>query len=104
MCFTTQALGHRHSGRRDHELLVTARWTVAAGNHGARAAEFELVRDAVGALRQIRGEYNIAPGKQLAALIVPAPDARPVFAAEAALIGRLTKCTIALAEIGRAHV
>ena len=64
-----------------------------AGSHDRGAAEFELVRDAVSALRQLRGEYNITPGKQLSAIVVPAPNARAVFAAEAALIGRLTKCT-----------
>ena len=56
------------------------------------------MRDAVDALRQLRGEYNITPGKQLSAIVVPAPNARAVFAAEATLIGRLTKCTVSLAD------
>ena len=96
--FVTEALWQRLPGRLGHELLVTARWPVAAGGHGRGASEFELVRDAVGALRQLRGEYNITPGKQLAALIVPEPNARPVFAAEAALIGRLARCTITVVD------
>jgi valyl-tRNA synthetase len=96
--FVTEALWQRLPGRADDELLVTARWPVAAARPGAGASEFELARDAVSALRQLRGEYNVAPGKQLAAIIVPAPNARPVFAAEAALIGRLTKCTVSLAD------
>jgi valyl-tRNA synthetase len=50
----------------------------------------------VDAIRQLRGEYNITPGKQLAAVVVPAPNARSVFGDEAALIGRLTKCTVTL--------
>jgi valyl-tRNA synthetase len=52
----------------------------------------------VDAIRQLRGEYNITPGKQLPALVVPAPNARLVFADEAALIGRLTKSAVSLAD------
>ena len=96
--FVTEALWQRLPGRGDHELLIAAGWPLQAGGHAGAAAQFELVRDAVSALRQLRGEYNITPGKQLAAIVVPAPNARPVFAAEAALIGRLTKCTVTLAD------
>ncbi|HUQ81919.1 MAG TPA: valine--tRNA ligase [Gemmatimonadaceae bacterium] len=96
--FVTEALWQRLPGRADHELLVTARWPVAAGGFEAGAAEFDIVRDAVSALRQLRGEYNITPGKQLSAIVVPAPNARQVLAAETALIGRLTKCTVTIGE------
>jgi valyl-tRNA synthetase len=96
--FVTEALWQRLPGRADHEMLITARWPRPAGPAGAGAAEFEVVRDAVGALRQLRGEYNVTPGKLLAAIAIPAPDARPVFAAEAALIGRLARCTVSVAD------
>jgi valyl-tRNA synthetase len=96
--FVTEALWQRLPGRAEHELLVTARWPEVAGGHDAGAAEFELVRDAVSALRQLRGEYNIAPGKTLAAIIVPSPDARAVLPGEAMLIGRLAKCTITMGD------
>jgi len=95
--FVTEALWQRLPGRAADELLVTASWPRAAGGHAGGAAEFDLVRDAVSALRQLRGEYNITPGKQLNAVIVPTPNARAVFEQETALIGRLTKCTVALA-------
>jgi len=96
--FVTEALWQRLPGRLPEELLVTARWPVAAGDHDTGAADFEVVRDAVSALRQLRGEYNIAPGKSLAAIVVPAPNARPVLTAETALIGRLTKCAVSIAD------
>jgi valyl-tRNA synthetase len=95
--FVTEALWQRLPGRAADELLVTASWPQAVGGHADGAAEFELVRDGVSALRQIRGEYNIPPGKQLNAVIVPTPDARAVFEQETGLIGRLTKCTVTLA-------
>jgi valyl-tRNA synthetase len=96
--FVTEALWQRLPGRGEDELLISARWPSATGSHGQGAVEFELVRSSVDALRQLRGEYNISPGKQLSALIVPAPNARRVMEAEAALIGRLTKCAVSLAD------
>jgi valyl-tRNA synthetase len=77
---------------------VTASWPRVAGGHTQAGAEFELVRDAVSALRQLRGEYNIAPGKQLNAVVVPTPNAAAVFEQEAGLVGRLSKCTVTLAS------
>ena len=96
--FVTEALWQRLPGRADDELLLRASWPRPLGIASGGAAEFELVRDAVSALRQLRGEYNINPGKVLPAIIVPTPNARSVFAAEAALIGRLAKATVALAD------
>jgi valyl-tRNA synthetase len=96
--FVTEALWQRLPGRQSDELLVTARWPRRTNLRGAGADDFERVRESVSALRQLRGEYNITPGKQLAALVIPTPNARPVFAAEATLIGRLTKCTVTLAD------
>jgi valyl-tRNA synthetase len=96
--FVTEALWQRLPGRAADELLVSASWPRVAGARPDGAAEFELVRDAVSALRQLRGEYNITPGKQLTAVIVPAPNARAVFEQETALIGRLTKCSVTLAS------
>jgi valyl-tRNA synthetase len=96
--FVTEALWQRLPGRAEHELLVTASWPVPAGGFEAGAAEFDVVRDAVSALRQLRGEYNITPGKQLSAIVVPSPNARQVLAAETALIGRLTKCTVTIGD------
>jgi valyl-tRNA synthetase len=96
--FVTEALWQKLPGRTENELLVAATWPEAAGGHDAAAADFEVVRNAVNALRQLRGEYNITPGKMLSAFVVPAPNARTTIAAELALIGRLTKCTVSLAE------
>ena len=95
--FVTEALWQRLPGRSDHELLISARWPRVAGGHSPGAGEFELVRAAVDAIRQLRGEYNITPGKQLSAIVVPAPNARSVFRSEAGLLGRLTRCAVSLA-------
>jgi len=96
--FVTEALWQRLPGRHDHELLITASWPKATGIHDAAGAEFEFIREAVSALRQLRGEYNITPGKLLPALIVPSPNARAAMLAESTLIGRLARCTVSLAD------
>ena len=96
--FVTEALWQRLPGRADDELLIRASWPRRRDDASPAAAEFELVREAVSALRQLRGEYNINPGKVLATAIVPAPNARAAFAAEASLIGRLAKATVSLAD------
>jgi valyl-tRNA synthetase len=96
--FVTEALWQRLPGRADDELLVRASWPRRLAIAASGAADFDLVRDAVSALRQLRGEYNINPGKVLPAIVVPSPNARAVFAAEASLIGRLAKATVALAD------
>jgi valyl-tRNA synthetase len=96
--FVTEALWQRLPGRHDDELLIRARWPGASGVAGAGASEFELVRETVSALRQLRGEYGITPGKVLTAIVIPAPDARAVLASESALIGRLARCTVSLGD------
>ncbi|MGZ8378778.1 MAG: valine--tRNA ligase [Gemmatirosa sp.] len=100
--FITESLWQRLPGRADGEFLTVAAWpraraTADASTNGA--AEFERVREAVSELRQVRANYNVPPGRQVDAVLV-APDgaARDVFAAEAALVGRLTRSTIAVAD------
>ena len=58
----------------------------------AALRQFALVQEAVGAIRQIRAEYGIEPGKQITAVITPAtPDARAALTAEAGTVSRLAK-------------
>ncbi|MGH7647578.1 MAG: hypothetical protein ACREND_05640, partial [Gemmatimonadaceae bacterium] len=65
--------------------------------------EFELVREAVGAIRQIRAEYNIGPGARVAARVGGAgQDAARVLAEEAALIGHLARAQVAASDGARA--
>jgi valyl-tRNA synthetase len=55
--FVTEALWQRLPGRADGEFLVRADWPKRARETDARGAiEFELVREAVLAVRQIRGD------------------------------------------------
>jgi valyl-tRNA synthetase len=96
--FITETLWQRLPGRRADELLCTASWP------RPRRAErdgvgFELVRGAVGTLRQLRADYGIAPGTAVDAVLVPADAfARRVLESEAAVVGRLARATVRLAD------
>jgi valyl-tRNA synthetase len=95
--FITEALWQRLPGRIEGALLTTADWPVVETTHSAAAVRrFELARGTVMALRQIRSDYNIAPGKIIdAVLIAPAgSEAHATLEGEAAVIGRLTRCTV----------
>jgi len=107
--FITEALWQRLPGRLEDELLVRATWPrerSAAEREATqqRAREFELVRDAVGAIRQLRADYNLPPGKQVDVILVPGSradagatvDAATIFAEEGAVIGRLARATVSV--------
>jgi valyl-tRNA synthetase len=92
--FVTEALWRRLPGRAAGEYLASAAWP-NAGAPRARASQFELARDAVSAIRQVRAEYNVPPGKLIDAAVLGRDDgAREVLAQEAALIGRLARATV----------
>ncbi|HEX5829389.1 MAG TPA: valine--tRNA ligase [Gemmatimonadaceae bacterium] len=101
MPFVTETLWQRLPGRADGELLAVAPWPtrrVAAPRGGD---EFEHVRAAVSAVRQVRADYNLPPSRVIEARVVPPAGARHVFDEEAALIGRLARCQLQVG--GEAH-
>ena len=94
--FITETLWQRLPGRLPDDLLPVARWPEPGFTH-AGANEFELIRNAVSAIRAIRADYNLPPGRQIEATLVPSSDAaRTVLAEEAGIIGRLTKSVVTL--------
>ncbi len=94
MPFITEALWQRIPGRRDGTWLCTAPWPQADDRAAAPDAEagFALVQELVGAIRQVRAEYDVPPGKAVRALIQhPGSVAHGAFTAEATTIRRLAK-------------
>jgi valyl-tRNA synthetase len=71
---------------------------VREGVDRTRGAEYERVRDAVSALRQLRADYRIPPARQLDAVILPVPASTDIFVEEAEAIGRLARCTVRVAS------
>jgi valyl-tRNA synthetase len=110
--FVTEALWQRLPNRATAEFLARAEWPThldrdALDNAAAlhfetlddSAEEFELVREAVLAIRQIRAENNVAPGKSIEVML-RAGDAKiqGIFGQEAATVGRLTRADVRLAD------
>jgi valyl-tRNA synthetase len=95
--FITEALWQLLPGRGGDEVLAVAEWPSAeTPGIAARAREFELVREAVLAIRQIRGDYGVAPGKTIDVLVVaPGGDgAGALLADETPVIARLTRASV----------
>ncbi len=57
---------------RGGEFLCTSAWPVAQPQIDSGGQDFELVRTAVVAIRQLRNEYKVKPGAQVAVTLVPA--------------------------------
>ncbi|MGH7623077.1 MAG: class I tRNA ligase family protein, partial [Gemmatimonadaceae bacterium] len=92
--FVTEALWQRLPGHASDAFLARAVWP-RAGAPRSRAASFEIAREAVSAIRQIRAEYGVTPGKFVDAVLVARDDrSAAVLAEESALIGRLARATV----------
>jgi valyl-tRNA synthetase len=92
--FITEALWQRlpASHAKHSALLCTAAWPVASQDR-IGAEEFERVRECVDALRAMRAEHAVPPGRVVHAVLVTsaAPD---LYQQEAALIGQLARATL----------
>jgi valyl-tRNA synthetase len=99
--YVTEALWQRLPQERadPRALLATASWPSRAEHDWAGASDFALVIETVTALRQLRAEYAVPPGTTVRAVVVPSSGgARRVLADETALIGRLARAEVAIAE------
>ncbi|HUF27323.1 MAG TPA: valine--tRNA ligase [Gemmatimonadaceae bacterium] len=99
--FITEALWQSLplADRAPDELLARASWPVRRASPPG-AGEFDLVRDAVVAVRQIRADAAVPPGKVVEAVLVPPRDdgrAREVLESETAIIERLGRATVTIA-------
>jgi valyl-tRNA synthetase len=91
MPFVTEELWAALPGARE-PVLAGARWPapVAALRDPEAEARFAIVREVVGAVRNIRAEYGVAPGRAVRAFVQPATlDAAEAVNAEQRTIERL---------------
>jgi valyl-tRNA synthetase len=91
--FVTDTLWRRLPGRHAESLAIAA-WPLERAVPG-KPGEFELVIEAVNAIRKLRADYAVAPGKVVACSIVPA-TAAGVWHDEAGLVGRLARTTVSV--------
>ena len=95
--FVTEALWQRLPTTAPDAVLARAAWPAArdlpadlSGADGRRppaaddcGREYDLVREAVSAVRQIRADYGSRRGRSIDVMIEPAPGSREVFVEEA---------------------
>jgi valyl-tRNA synthetase len=95
--FVTEALWQQLPSHVTGTFLARAEWPRARTRTGDenRAREFELVREAIGALRQIRAEYAVPPGKSIEAFAI---STNGVFAEEAGVVERLSRVSLRAVE------
>ena len=108
--FITEALWQKLPGVHGAEgtLLMQAAWpsSVRLPKGDERpAADFEVAREAILAIRQIRATYSVAPGRTIDVQIVAqaghsTSNGHDVFGEEVAMISRLTRSTVALVGSG----
>jgi valyl-tRNA synthetase len=98
--FVTEALWEHLPTTDEHAILAISRWPSARDgcNDGKRGTEYERVREAVSALRQLRADYNVPPRRVLDATIVPTLRSRTVYVEEAEAVGRLADCNVRVGE------
>lgn len=78
------------------EFLAIAPWPLPhpiSRSETESIGRFDLVRDAVGAVRQIRSDYAIPPGKSIDA-VIRSPANAGLFTDHARLIGQLARATV----------
>jgi valyl-tRNA synthetase len=93
--FVTDALWQRLPNVEAAALAV-APWPAFRPIAGD-ATEFDLVIEVVNAIRRLRADYSIPPGKSVSCTIVPSAGSKAVLTEEAALEGRLARAEISLA-------
>jgi len=97
--FITETLWQAIAPRAGDDFLARAAWPARRALDDDAAREFELVRETVGAIRQIRAEYNIAPGARVAARVGGAQErAGRVLSEEASLIGHLARADVSAGD------
>ncbi len=94
--FVSEALWQRLPGHVDGTFLATSRWPVVreAVSADARAGQFDVIKEIVEAMRRIRAEYAIAPGKSIDAFVVATPALRQMLDEESALLGRMARTAL----------
>jgi valyl-tRNA synthetase len=92
MPFVTEALWQRLPSHTDGTFLATAAWP-QAGKRPTTGAEFEIVREAIDAIRGLRSEYAVTPGQGIRAFVSDTTRGAPLAAA-ASLVQRLARCAL----------
>ncbi len=97
MPFITETLWQKLPGHVDGTWLVTAAWPVAPARSDA-AASFDVVKDVITAVRQIRNDYVLPPTQSLTAHLAGNAAAAEIVLAERAFILRMARAELAVSD------
>ena len=92
--FVTDALWQRLPNTE--AALAVAPWPTWYTISG-ESNEFDLVIEAVNAIRRLRADYSVPPGKPVTCTVVPSSGAATLFREESGLAGRLARADITVA-------
>ncbi len=93
MPFITETLWQRLPGRQAGAWLVRAAWPQAPAR-SELAHEFEVVKDVITAVRQIRNDYALPPTQSLTAHLAGNDAATAIALAEAAFVQRMCRASL----------
>jgi valyl-tRNA synthetase len=92
--FITESLWRRLPTYSAGTFIAQAQWPSRDASHAGGGAAFDLVREVITGIRQLRSDYGLAPGKEVTAYVV-GPDALVQrVLAESTLLGRMAKCAV----------
>jgi valyl-tRNA synthetase len=101
MPFVTEAIwGHLPVRDGDFPALIVSRWPEAGAADEQAVADFDLLRDLVRGIRNARAEYDVAPGRKIAAT-VRGGERTAMLAAQSATLASLARLdpeALAIAE------
>ncbi|MBL0940622.1 MAG: valine--tRNA ligase [Gemmatimonadaceae bacterium] len=96
--FITEELWQKLPQTPEGAFLAQAAWPEPSGNPAGLGAEFEYVREAVVAIRQVRSEYNVNPGAWVDATLVASGDALQAVSRQADTVGALARAKVSAAS------
>ncbi|MEP6781233.1 MAG: class I tRNA ligase family protein, partial [Gemmatimonadaceae bacterium] len=97
--FITEELWQKLPQTPENEFLARAPWPQATNKSSETRATFELMREAVMALRQIRSEYGVQPGVWVdAALIVPTDEIKKALATQFETVASMIRTRLTFAD------
>jgi valyl-tRNA synthetase len=94
--FISDALWQRLP-RHDGTALAVAVWPADRVISGD-VHDFDLVIEAVNAIRRLRADYSVAPGKTVSCTLVPSTASISLFTEESGLTGRLGRADVSIAS------
>jgi valyl-tRNA synthetase len=100
MPFITETLWQKLPGHVDGTFITLASWPAASEGTevSVAAGQFALIQHIVEAMRRVRSEYGVPPGKMIEAFVVAAPMWRQMLDEEFSLVGRLARTSLAFVE------